>query len=83
MQVRTCASGRKLKEKRGSCNLESPHTNNEISWDRKGASEAWRRAQQLVYGRQDRMKTHTDGLCKLPAHSTPRCTSADMGGGGC
>ena len=51
---RACDPGRKLWKRKGSLTLGSPFTGREISWDRKGASEAWRRRQQQVSSRQNR-----------------------------
>ena len=45
-----------LKERRGSCTQGTPIASGEISWDRRGVSGAWRRAQQPVCGRQDRVR---------------------------
>ena len=44
-QDKTCTPGRELKKRKGSCTLGNALTCGEISWDRKRASEAQRRAQ--------------------------------------
>ena len=49
-----CNPGRELKKRKGSCTLRSPLASREISQDRKGASEAQRRVQKPVCGRQNR-----------------------------
>lgn len=60
--VGTCTSEREQKERRGFHTWGSPLISVEIGWDRKWDWEAQRKAQHLVYGRQDRMR-HTEALC--------------------
>ena len=47
--------------------LKKPPPCREFSWDRQGASRPWRVVQQLVCGRQDRMRlinvVHVTALC--------------------
>ena len=71
--------GRELKERRVSCTLESPIISGEISRDRRGASEAQRREQQLVCGRQETL--YIDIPCDHLAYSSLRLLSASRGGG--
>ena len=61
--------------RRGSRVCGSPLTSEEISWDRRGASGAWKGAQQLVGGRQD-SETYTEGPCQSTALPSLRQMSA-------
>ena len=60
---RDLRSERELKERRGPHAREIPSPAG--CWDRKVASEAWRRVRQPVCGRQDRIRL-TEGPCHLP-----------------
>ena len=55
-QDKTCAAGMELKKKKGSCTLGSILTRREVTWDRKGASEAKEESATTVCGKQDREK---------------------------
>ena len=66
-QWRACAPDRRLKNRKDSHTKGSPLMGGEISWDRKGASESQRRAQEPACGRwAEQTKTWTYGLCHCP-----------------
>ena len=77
----TCSPGRELKMRRSSHIWEIPLTGGKINWDRKGALGAQRRTQQLVGGRQDRLRpiqvVHASALCTPDSDRCPQvCTVA-------
>ena len=76
----TCLPGRELG--RGSCIGKPPHCR-KISWERRGALGARRRAQQPVCGRQDRLRP-TQMVCATALHATAwdMCPPVHMGAGG-
>lgn len=80
-QDRTCTPGRELGKWKDPL-PGNPFTGGEISWERKGVSEAWRTVQQLHCGRHNRRteRNLTDGPGHPPALPSPRHTSPGAGG---
>ena len=72
----TCAPGRELWKRKGSCTLGSPLTSREIVWDRRRASEPQRRTQQPEW-----RENCTDGQCCHAALPSLRHSFTSMGGG--
>ena len=66
----TCTPGREVKVRQCSRIWGTPLTSGEISWDRRGASGARRRAQQPVCGRADRVRP-TQMVCAMPCAPQP------------
>ena len=71
-----CIPGGELRESRGSSTYGRPLTGGETSWDREGASWAWKREQQPVW-KAGQSKSYTDGLCHSPVCPSLSCASAD------
>ena len=71
----TCVPGKELEKRKESRTLRSPLTSGDISWDRKGASEARRRTQQSAEGRKERDRHRGSELpCCNPQPRTPAGT---------
>ena len=82
-QDKTCAAGREVKKKKGSRTLGSILTRREVTWDRKGASEAKEERATTGLWQAGQRETCKDGRCHLPVHPSLRHVSTGEGRVGC